>query len=294
MNNSIEILSTDLLKNNSQLIHDQIKLAQFIGISMGWHYPLDWSWITNHLGPVDGKRILDAGAGRGLLQWYAAEHGAEVYSVDRDSRACLPLHIRNRYNVTGLRPTDLISPAQMINPFSSVPPLKEKVYGIARSVLGLSRSKEPGRAPGKIFIYNQDLKNLADISSNSMDNIISVSALEHNHPEDLPTVVNELERVLKPGGAMFITLAAARDEDWFHEPSRGWCYTADTLKKTFNLSDFVSSNYDQYDAFFSAIKESSMLRSQLSRAYYRSNRLGMPNGIWDPQYIPVGVIKIKN
>lgn len=293
MNDAIEILSTDLQDKNRQLINEQKKLAQFIGISMGWHYPLDWAWILSHLGNVEGKRILDAGAGRGVLQWYLAEQGADVLSVDRDSRACLPLHIRRRYSVQGVRPTDLLSPIQMLNPFGSSPSLREKAFGFARSAIGMSRSKEPGRARGKIFIYNQDLKNLAEISSNSIDAIISVSALEHNPPEDLPQVVKELKRVLKPGGAMFVTLCAAPDQDWFHEPSKGWCYTEKSLRNAFSLSPDATSNYDQYGDLLIKIKDSAELRDQLARIYFRSKKLGMPNGMWDPQYIPVGVIKIK-
>jgi SAM-dependent methyltransferase len=293
MIDTIEILSTDLLNQYRPLIDKQKKLARFIGISMGWHYPLDWSWIINHLGKVEGKRILDAGAGRGVLQWYLAEQGAEVLSVDRDSRACLPLHIRRRYRIHGLRPGDLLSPLQMVNLFHGFALYSEKVKGLARSVLSLTRPRISGRAPGKITIYNQDLKNLVDIPSNSIDAIISVSALEHNPPEELPIVVRELERVLKPSGAMIVTLAAGRERDWFHEPSKGWCYTEDTLRKVFGLSPAARSNYDQYDVLFKALKECHELQDQLAAVYQRSNQLGMPGGKWDPQYQPVGIIKVK-
>ena len=50
---------------------------------------------------------MDAGAGTGILQWYLAEQGAEVLSVDRGSRGDLPLRFRRRFNVQGLRPQDL-------------------------------------------------------------------------------------------------------------------------------------------------------------------------------------------
>ena len=290
---TIEILSTDFLDQYRPLIEEQKKLARFIGIGTGWHYPLDWSWIITHLGKVEGKRILDAGAGLGVLQWYLAEQGAEVISVDRESRACIPFHLRRRYRIQGLRSGDLLSPLQMMNPFHRFALNPKKVKGLARSVLSLSRPRIPGRAPGNIIIYNQDLKNLVDIPSNSIDAIISVSALEHNPPEDLPIVVGELERVLKPSGAMIVTLAAGRERDWLHEPSRGWCYTDATLRKVFGLSPAARSNYDQFDVLFEALKECHELRDQLAGVYYRSKRNGMPGGKWDPQYQPVGVIKIK-
>ena len=88
-----------------------------------------------------------------------------------------------------------------------------------------------------MFIYNKDLQDLADIASNSIDVIVSVSALEHNSPNVLPTVIMELERVLKPGGFMAVTMAASKDKDWFHEPSKGWCYTERTFRRIFQFAE---------------------------------------------------------
>ena len=85
------------------ILKDCKKISDFIKLSMGWHYPLDWAWIISHIGYVENKQVVDAGAGRGVLQWYLAEHGADVFSIDRESRACLPFHIRRRYSVKGLR-----------------------------------------------------------------------------------------------------------------------------------------------------------------------------------------------
>ena len=60
-------------------------------VEPGWHYLLDLTWIVENLGPVNGKQILDAGAGMGLMQWYLIESGAaEVISADRGSRYDLP------------------------------------------------------------------------------------------------------------------------------------------------------------------------------------------------------------
>jgi hypothetical protein len=78
-------------------------LAHSLGIGLDWHYLLDLAWILGKLGEVRGKHIVDTGAGEGLIQWYLAEHGAEVISVDRSSRAQLSLRFRSRFNVHGLR-----------------------------------------------------------------------------------------------------------------------------------------------------------------------------------------------
>ncbi len=51
------------------------------------------------------------------------------------------------------------------------------------------------------------------MTDNSIDAIVSISALEHNPPEELPAVVKELMRVLKPGSPLVATLTASADQD---------------------------------------------------------------------------------
>jgi SAM-dependent methyltransferase len=162
--------------------------------------------------------------------------------------------------------------------------------------LGRDLLSLPGaaRASGRVVIYNQDLKTLADIPDASMDAVAAVSALEHNTPESLPLVVAELLRVLRPGGLLLATLGAARDQDWFHEPSHGWNYTEVSLRQLFELSATASSNYARYDELFNALKGCAELRTGLASFYSRSGDNGMPWGRWDPQYQPVGVCKVKN
>src|SRR4030067_2368511 len=104
MEDKIEILSVELLDQHRSTVGALKRLARTLGLEFGWHYLLDLTWIISLLVPVKGKRILDAGAGTGVLQWYLAEQGAEVISVDRLSRARPPLLFRRRYNVRGLRP----------------------------------------------------------------------------------------------------------------------------------------------------------------------------------------------
>jgi SAM-dependent methyltransferase len=144
-----------------------------------------------------------------------------------------------------------------------------------------------------VIIYNQDLLNLVDIPENSLDAVVAVSALEHNDPDSLVMVVNELLRVLKPGGVLLATLCAAPDRDWFHKPSAGWCYTEDSLRRIFNLPDEVLSNYAEYARLFQELWDCAELRDNLARFYSRSGDNGMPWGKWDPQYQPVGVCKVK-
>lgn len=289
MNAKIEILSTRLLDENRTLVEQLRTTASRLGLEFGWHYLLDLTWIISQLKDLPGQPILDAGAGVGVMQWYLAEQGARVTSVDRGSRADLPLRFRAHFSVRGLRSQDLQPAGDLLRSQASQGQLGSLARNLGSQVQGwLSRP-----APGEVLIYNQDLSELVDLSSGSFDAVVAVSALEHNPPDNLPAVVQELMRVLKPGGLLLATLGAARDKDWYHEPSQGWCYTADSLRRLFDLPADTPDNYDRYDELFSALKNNAELRDNLAGFYRRSGNSGMPWGKWEPQYQPVGVRKVK-
>ena len=287
----IELLSVDLLDQYRRQVVDLRKLARSLGLEFGWHYLLDITWILGELGPLQGKRILDAGAGTGLLQWYLAQNGAEVISADRLSRAALPLRFRARFRVAGLRGQDLLPPSLALRAqWSKNLRWQARLSAEARELLGMAHLR---RASGRVIIYNQDLSNLNDLADNSLDAIVAVSALEHNQPQALEQVVEELMRVLKPGGKLIASLTAARDQDWWHAPSSGWCYTDASLRRLFHLPQPTRSNYAQFDRLLAELRDCAELRDNLARFYFNSADNGMPLGKWDPQYIPVGVLKIK-
>jgi len=291
MRQQIEILPVDLLEQHRLLVNDLKNLARRLRLEFGWHYLLDLTWMITQLGKVKGKRILDAGAGTGIIQWYLANQGAEVISVDRVSRAYLPLRFRNHFRARGLRLTDLAAYPKVVRQNLK---REGRPWGkLSAQVKELSALSDWQRSPGRVLIYNQDLKSLPDIHNNSVDAIVAVSALEHNQPEDLSSVVQELLRVLKPGGALLATLGAARDQDWLHAPSHGWCYTEGSLRRHFDLPADTSSNYAHFNELFEALKNCAELRDNLAKFYFRSGDNGMPWGVWDPKYPTVGVCKIK-
>jgi SAM-dependent methyltransferase len=290
MPDCIEILSPALLDQHRPVVTGLRALARQLDLEFGWHYLLDLAWILDRLGPPQGRQVLDAGAGVGMIQWWLAAQGASVLSVDRSSRAALPLRFRRRFNARGLRPADLDAYPKAVQKQIAaglLPVLRSE----ARNLPGFLFGGPP--APGTVTIYNQDLAALDDIPANSQDAVVAVSALEHNTPENLAGVVNELLRVLKPGGMLLATLGAAPEQDWFHQPSSGWCYTEASLRRLFQLDDAAPSNYEQYPAIFAALHACTELRDNLAGFYFRSGDNGMPWGRWDPQYPVVGVCKIK-
>lgn len=293
----IELLSVDLLNQNRHLVQQLKRTARAVRLEFGWHYLLDLTWVLSRLGDPAGKRIMDAGAGSGVIQWYLARQGAEVLSVDRLSRCALPLRFRTYVPVQGLRPGDLL-PARQVFQESLRRPSEGsffqrwliKAQTLVRGWLDLR--KKPV-AQGRVLIYNQDLSQLSDIPDNSMDAVVSISALEHNTQEDLRRALAEIMRVIKPGGALLATLMAARDQDTWHAPSSGWCYTETTLRRLFDLPPDAPSNYARFNELFAALRDCAELRDSLASFYFKSAQNGMPWGVWDPQYQPVGICKTK-
>lgn len=292
----IEILAVDLLDQHRPVVDELKSMAAKLGLEFGWHYLLDLTWMISLLGEVDGKKIMDAGAGTGVLQWYLAKKGATVYSVDRGSRANLPWRFRCWVTVRGLRAGDLTPPVPaLVHVFQMPGSIRTRLRYARQMVQGCwcANPTRKNKSHGMVWILNQDLRQLNDIADASLDAVVALSALEHNPPQELPSVIQELMRVLKPGGLLLATLGAARDEDWFHEPSQGWCYSENTLRNAFELPADVSSNYNHYDVLFEQLRNCRELKDNLARFYFRSANNGMPWGVWNPQYQSVGVVKEK-
>ncbi|MFC2025995.1 class I SAM-dependent methyltransferase [Chloroflexota bacterium] len=304
----IEIISIDILDHQRIMVDELKQLANSLKLEFGWHYLLDLTWIINELGVIKGKEIMDAGAGIGVMQWYLANHNVHVFSVDRESRADLPLRFRSNFYVDGLRKSDLLPSIQVVaNNFKTdesnieVRSPSRRLIKFGRDLLTCTRLAFADNVPifdnrgdkGRVTIYNQDLKHLGEIEDNILDAVVAVSALEHNTPDGLVQVVQEMMRVLKPGGVLLASLNAARDQDWWHKASSGWCYTDTSLRKIFDLPSHTPSNFDQYDKLFTALQNSTELRTNLARFYFQSGDNGMPWGKWDPKYQPLGICKVK-
>jgi SAM-dependent methyltransferase len=200
---------------------------------------------------------------------------------------------RRRYMIEGLRTVDLASAdtpeSQNVRlTKATISDWIDQVQFTASQLIG-----NKGEEPGKVIIYNQDLSNLVDIKSDSIDVIVAVSALEHNSPQGLKNVVEELLRVVKPGGKLLATLGASRADDWFHEPSQGWCYSETTMREIFKIGYDTQSNYADYDVLMGQLISNQELKNNLASFYFKSGDNGMPWGKWDPKYLPVGVCKVK-
>ena len=316
----IEILGLDLFDTLKDQVEMVERVKQTFNMGIGWHYYLDLAWIVNNVRELPpGSLLLDAGAGTGLLQFLLAELGYNVISVDFANRQfSKPLrerygsvihylndqsitydntytrHLEQTYKVAstgkhtrGTFPADARAAVNMI----------ERLCRAATQSPNLSTEilcDDVKRYCGRIFVYKSDLRQMTLLPDGLVDAVVSVSALEHNNHEEFGQCMDELLRVTKSQGFIAATVHASLDDDWFHDPSKGWCYSETTLKKFFRLPESVKSNYADKERLFSELKkENNELHKRLASFYFQSGDNGMPWGKWDPKYQPVGVLKIK-
>ena len=141
---------------------------------------IEYPWAIVHGGFKPGMSVLDAGCGRGILQYYLARQGCQVSGCDIDgfrSRKLLKLH---RFTA-GL--------------------------GLASQPDLSSRLRRNGRAFGVDVDYHIEPMQRLTWPDATFDRVCSISVLEHiQPPEEQQKAVQELVRVLKPGGLLILTV----------------------------------------------------------------------------------------
>ncbi len=302
MSDRIEILGEKLIDQFPELTCDVLAGSARLGIPLGWHYVLDLVWILSRLEATAPASILDAGAGYGLLQFLLADRGFHVISADvqaRRTRADLQqlyrfehLGTSRRIDHSYLRHHALAGRNILRRGLAAL--LDLRLRDLPKHLAGRLRRREPGRKTrsGKspIVFYHCDLEHMDALDDGSVEAAVSISALEHNEPARVVAIVREIERVVRPGGQILHTVSAVSEGVEFHPPSYSWMLDEANLRETYGL-ETAQSNFDHFEELRSALHRSRFLRRWLSLFYYESDRNGMPRGVWDPQYLPVGVAK---
>lgn len=271
---------------------------------IGWHYIIDLAWIyrrLKHLPP--GSRVLDAGGGIGPTQFMLAELGFDITNVDlyqgepaawmkkRYHICCrlLPSFQRTDYSshIEALHGTDMISSIR--NKIRGAPALAP-ITGFRHRRWHDSWRRKAGlgdKGMGRITWLRGNLAAMPELEDESFDALVSLSAVEHIPAGVIKPAIAEMLRVLKPDATIALTTSGTdRDEDWYHEPSKGQCFSAQGLKWKFGADDAVGQDAA---AVLEEYRQSEYLKSHLAEFYSRSGDNGMPWGKWDPQYIPVGI-----
>jgi len=300
MNNErdkIELLDISLL-DDKEFSTIQYWLDVFRA-EVGWHYYLDLIWQLKEIKKLQlpsKATIIDAGAGTGMMQFILASLGYNVISIDFNQRRPSKLYSKIfdiKYDYEKVFNDEYITHLKAIESVAKNKSYLSKIIKTLNYRLVFEFFRPKRKSYGSIKFVTADFSNIDFIRDNSVDAIVSTSAIEHNENiEKLSLSIGEFKRVLKKDASMFITTSATKEKTWWLEPSKGYCFSESDLKEIFDLFDY-NSNFDHYDKIFSNIKNSSFLRKKLPSLYFNNPNCGMPYGIWDPKYIPVGIIKSK-
>lgn len=265
---------------------------------LGWHYLTDIAWIYGKVKNWPRSwRVLDAGGGGGALQFLLAELGFNVTNVDLLFPADPPRPVAKRYRFTFKRLPNFQESAYMghLRSFAQHRRLPfRRWYRRLRAATYNARHdrwrREAGllkQSIGSIEWIVGNLCDLSEIPSGSFDAVVSLSSLEHIPLKQLHSALTEIARVLKPQASWAVTTSATElPETWLHEPSQGWCYSIADLESRFGA---VRSREQHPCRLLAQYRSCDCLRERLARFYRKSGNNGMPWGIWDPKYIPVGL-----
>ena len=272
----IHLFSEKLIDQHPALALDVLALSHKFALRFGWHYLLDFIWVLDKLKLPGPARVLDAGGGSGLMPFMLATAGHQVLSADA-LVISLPEAVKKiiDYKKSGSQTALQTAYAKH---------------------LGREKQKEPEplpvRAPvsfGEIEYHCCNLENLEHIHDNEFEAIVSISALEHNPPEQIPVIMKELRRVARPGAPLLITISTDRVSG-FNEPSLSWLLDEGQLVRYYGLAEGYISNFNQLDEIYQSLKQSPRLSRWLPSFYYASGQKGMPWGLWNPAYLPAGLL----
>ncbi|MBU4379832.1 MAG: class I SAM-dependent methyltransferase [Proteobacteria bacterium] len=278
----ISIFRMELLSRRSDLKQEVLDAVRRFDVSIGWHYILDFIWLLEGVETLPpGSTILDAGAGHGLMQMLLAARGHKVLSIDYSPRIPFDSY-RAKASIR------VLSRSGFDEAYLERVRARGMDAGVSDEPLAVLAEKGVD-----IVYWRADISDLSPLPNECVDAVVSVSALEHNSKEKLLTCCSELERVLKPGGTMHVTVCGSDREEWFHEPSKGWCYPEKSLIEYFGLRN-PESNFSEAEAAFAELKQGDGLKEHLSESYFVSGDNGMPWGKWNPEYLALGVRKNKN
>ncbi len=193
----------------------------------------DNPWAISNANLKQGMKVLDCGSGRGVLQFYLASKGVEVHAVDIS-------HNRSK--------------------------LFKKIQQVLRNI-NIRYEPDPyivHRKLNRKYHVNVRFKHESAESlsfpDNFFDRVFCISVIEHMGNGVLIRSIQEIERVLKPGGLLLLTF----DFHPLPDPTiigftgiefRKKVIENCSLKIAQNEPDFTIENWDAYireiNAFFS-------------------------------------------
>uniref|UniRef100_UPI00404738DC class I SAM-dependent methyltransferase n=1 Tax=Polynucleobacter sp. TaxID=2029855 RepID=UPI00404738DC len=312
MSNEIKLLNASLL-NSKEKIAELTYWLRVMHRPNGWHYDLDHIWVIDELeklGILPGATILDAGAGQGILQYLLSARGYKVISLDFSTRK-KPLRSLGIFNIVGQGDANInykhpymniinygidspISILKKINisVVKNFPIVYERLsrFLISTICYGYERFFVNHVNYGDIVYLRAPFHEIP-LRSESVDAVISISAIEHADIKLFDKNIKEMMRVLCPGAPLLLTTSATHSKDnEYHNKSSGWCFSLLWFKKYY--PNFIYE-FDFNNCIHSLLNSEIFLR-RLDPYYYRDkNSFCYKKDIKTFPYFPVAVKIIK-
>ena len=138
----------------------------------------------------------------------------------------------------------------MKRPKNSLSLIKRNYNKIRNKLFNIVERKSNHKEFGKIELVRAAFHNIP-LSDNSVDALISVSAIEHADKVLLNNNIMEMKRIVKKGGPLLITTSATElDKDVFHEKTKGWCFSSETIKKMADNEQLKEMNFRKTEKDF--------------------------------------------
>jgi len=315
MQDSAILLDSKILENSKEL-----KLIDYwlkvLNRPQGWHYDLDIVWILKELEKnkvYKGSTILDAGAGLGITQFILASLGYNVISLDFSDRV-IPKYAKRIFNIEKIKNDAFNYEHDYINFVTYTTEQRvEKIEESNRNnVLFKLKNKfinlyfkfrnyfyfvneltKSHKDYGKIT-FIRDAFHKIHLNDNTVDAVVSVSAIEHADRSLLKDNLNEFRRVVKVDGPILISTSANNETqlDSFHKKTKGICFSKKSISdfgynlifKEFDYK-FVESKLLNDDLFINRIDR--YYSQDPDSEFYKKRMKKFP-------YLPVGIMIFKN
>ncbi len=313
MNNSKVTLLSPAFLCDMKILKELSYWSHVMRRPQGWHYDMDETWMLENIEKAKipkGAKILDAGAGLGIMQYVLASRGYNVVSLDFGKRpipkeSCgifdISLEEQDRFEYkhsyqksmsfsdnSNLLKNQIGFFLEKLSVPNLIPRLCNKIKREVAHFFfhGIEKMRDHEHY-GKITFVRAAFHDMP-FDENYFDAVISVSALEHADIALLGKNIDEMRRVAKPGAPVLISTSAIGEEkDFFDEKTQGWCFSSQTLSC---FSDNSALEYSNYGDIEQEILNSTLWLSRLDSYYFndpeghffKKKMTGLP-------YLPIGI-----
>lgn len=310
MKKNIEGLSIELL-NDAKALGEIDKWLSVMNRPNGWHYDLDHIWVLQKLEEYNikpGATILDAGAGYGILQYILAARGYNVISLDFSPRS-VPKEANGIFTIVGDGDVSIEYDHPYMHFMSYSKKFGERFKSFSNKLHNVTAIEfvQKLKKLGLHLLHSQKTKGYPNkyknirflrapfhkipLESESIDAVVSISAIEHADINIFNENIYELTRVIKCGGGMFMTTGATTESaNTYNNDVRGWCFSTDWLAERMGIGYPAI----EADKIISEIIQSQRVKDRLDPYYWaRKGSMFHKKNMTNLPYYPIGLVFLK-